>query len=176
MAIYLIVAIALLVLAGLALLVKRLILNVGPVACDPEWIEKFSAARYKPMTRLLTDDDYEFLQSVAGCSPDAVRKLRAERRAIFRAYLKNLIRDFNRLHLAARVLALDSPVDRPDLAADLVRTRAAFERAVLGIRFRLLLHTFGLGAVDTRELLGLLDKISGECRLLVPVPASRPSF
>lgn len=136
--------------------------------CDPEWIENFTVAKYRPMLRLLDEADYRFLASQPGMTPKAIRRLRAERRSIFRAYLRNLIRDFHKLHMTARMHLIYSAQDRPELASKLVRQRFDFLSAVCAVEVRLALHTIGIGQVDVRALIGSVEAM----RLnLTPVPA-----
>lgn len=146
--------------AALILLLVRRLTSPGAISeCDPEWIANFSIATYRPMLRLLSEDDYKFFAAQKGITPKAVEQFRRERRRVFKSYLRNLVRDFHRLHLAARMTLIYSTEDRPDLAQALFRQRATFTGAVLMVEFRLVLHTFGLGAVDARELLGALDSM-----------------
>jgi hypothetical protein len=154
-------------LAGLAVLLRRLIAN-RDVAFDPAWLEQFSTERYRPMVRLLADHDEVFLATTCGYTAKMIRRVRSERRRIFRAYLRNVVRDFNRLHHAARVIMLDSPVDRPDLAALLMRQRVAFTANWFAVQWRLALHTAGFGPVDARDLLQLLDGMKVHYDLLSP--------
>jgi hypothetical protein len=160
----------LLLVTGLLLagLMRR---NREPVP-DVVWLQNFSPARYRPMLRLLADDDYEFLTAM-GSDPSVVRRLRGERRRIFRLYLKNLIRDFSRLHRAARILVLESEVERSDVAARLVRIRFDFFLAVFAVRCRLVLHAAGIGTVDVRGLITALECIRADFRTLAP--AAQPS-
>jgi hypothetical protein len=144
---------------AILLLVRKL---AGPATvsqCDPEWITNFSVARYRPMLRLLDEADYKFLASQPGYSKKYIDRLRAERRAIFRAYLRNLVRDFHRLHMAARMVLVFAPHDRPDLAMTLMRQRFLFTFAIMAIECRLLLHAVGIGTVDVRTLLQALDNM-----------------
>jgi hypothetical protein len=154
---------AFLVLGGVAVAVLLLVRKLaGPATisqCDPEWISNFSVARYRPMLRLLDEADYSFLATQPGYSKKYINRLRAERRAIFRAYLRNLVRDFHRLHMAARMVLVYAPQDRQDLAMTLMRQRFLFMFAVVAIEFRLVLHAAGLGTVDVRNLLGALDNM-----------------
>jgi hypothetical protein len=135
---------------------------------DAVWLRNFSAARYRPMLRLLADDDYEFLMGM-GTDRSVVRRLRSERRRIFRMYLSNLIRDFSRLHHAARILVLESEVERSDVAARLVRIRFDFFLAVFAVRCRLVLHAAGIGTVDVRGLITAIECIRTDFRTLAPV-------
>jgi hypothetical protein len=124
------------------------------------------------MLRLLSKEDDEFLASECGYSGSQIRKARAERRRIFRAYLKNLSRDFSRLHYAARILLLDSTEDRSDLAAKLLQTRLAFAWGLISIEYHLALHAAGIGEVDVRGLLGSLEGLRIDCSLLLPARAA----
>jgi len=135
---------------------------------DENWLRSFSAARYRPMLRLLSEEDYEFLMAH---SKDAavVKRLRAERRRIFRMYLSNLVRDFYRLHRAARMLILESQEERSDVAERLMRIRVDFIMAVLAVRCRLALHTLGIGTVDVRHLIEALEGMRADFRTLAPV-------
>jgi hypothetical protein len=144
---------------GILLLVRKL---AGPATvseCDPEWINNFSIARYRPMLRLLDETDYKFLALQPGYSKNVIENLRAERREIFREYLRNLVRDFHKLHLAARMVLVYAPQDRPDLAMMLVRQRVLFTFAILAVECRLMLHVFGIGTVDIRNVITALDNM-----------------
>jgi hypothetical protein len=99
----------------------------------------------------------QYLAAQPGITAHTVNQLRRERRKIFRAYLRNLVRDFHRLHLAARMTLLYASHDRPDLAQALLRQRAIFTWAVLTVECRLLLHWAGLGPVDVTGLIGALE-------------------
>ena len=147
---------------------RRIAVPVAVSECDPEWIENFSISKYRPMLRLLDEADYEFLASQPGMTKTAIRRLRVERRAIFRAYLRNLIRDFYKLHMAARMHLIYSAEDRPELASRLVRQRIQFLTAVCGVEARLALQTVGVGHVDVRALIGSVEAMRAN---LTPVPA-----
>ena len=129
---------------------------------SPEWISKFSIARYMPMERLLLEEDYAFLSAQPGCDPSILRRLRSERRKIFRQYLRCLKKDFHRLESAVRLYMVHASEDKPEMAKALFRQRLVFTYAVLGVECRLLLHGFGLGAVDIRGLVGSLDAMQSQ--------------
>ena len=143
--------------AAILLLVRRLTAPGTISECDPDWLANFSTATYRPMQRLLSDTDLKYLASQPGITASTVKQLRRERRRIFRAYLRNLVRDFHRLHLAARMTLLYASEDRPDLAQVLLRQRAIFTWAVLKVEVRLTLHAAGLGPVDVSGLIGALE-------------------
>ena len=141
----------------LLLLVRRLTAPSTISECDPEWVANFTTASYRPMLRLLGEEDFNFLAAQPGITSETVRTFRRERRRVFRTYLRSLVRDFHRLHLAARMTLLYASEDRPDLAQALLRQRVMFAWAVTTVEFRLLLHAAGLAAVDVRGLIGALE-------------------
>jgi hypothetical protein len=111
---------------------------------DLQRIENFSLMSYVPMNRLLNKADIEFLRSQPGYEPGLDQKLRAERRAVFRTYLRSLTRDFNALHKATRTFVADSPVDQPELTRQIVRTSFRFWYGVSLVHYRLLLDAVNL--------------------------------
>jgi hypothetical protein len=143
---------------------------------DPDWLRNFSVSSYRPMERLLNEDDMAFLKAQSGYEPGMERKLRSERRRIFRLFLRTLGRDFNRLHYALRLVALHSPADNPDLARVLIKQKFVFFAAFVAVRIRLELHRFGLGSVDVRGLVATLDTMRTELHGMVTQPmASSPA-
>ena len=130
-------------------------------------------ATYRPMLRLLSEDDYKFFASQPGITPTAIEQFRRERRRVFRSYLRSLVKDFHRLHLAARMTLVYSQQDRPELAQILFRQRAVFTWAVLLVEFGLVIHTFGLRPVDRWELLGALDAMRLNVSAIAPAASNR---
>jgi hypothetical protein len=153
-----------LAIVGLALVVlfREMAMRTSAAEFDPAWLEDFSIAKYRPMLRLLSEDDYEFLASQAGYDVKIASQLRMERRKVFRAYLRNLVRDFNRLHNAAKIMALCSAQDRPDLTNALLKQQITFSFAVAAVKARLMLHTVGIGTVEVRNLLASVDHLRSE--------------
>jgi hypothetical protein len=162
-------------LGALILLMVRRLTAPGTISeCDPEWLANFSTATYRPMHRLLCDADLQYLAAQPGITRQTVNQLRRERRRIFRAYLRNLVRDFHRLHLAARMTLIYSQQDRPDLAHALLRQKAMFTWAVLNVEFRLVLHALGMDPVDVSHLIGALDGM--RMNITAFTPSAEPSF
>ncbi|MCP5117054.1 MAG: hypothetical protein GY953_40030 [bacterium] len=158
------------VVAAFAFLAWKLVSSTRIRGLDPDWLKKFSVESYRPMERLLSEEDFRFLRTQAGYELKVEKQLRAERRKIFRAYLQNLGRDFNRLHLALRLVILHSPEDRPDLAAALIRQRLRFFLGLAMAHVRLTMHALGVGTVDVRGLVSTLDTMRLDLRNLVAVP------
>ncbi|MFB3827573.1 MAG: hypothetical protein ACE15B_12445 [Bryobacteraceae bacterium] len=148
----------------LAALLRKMMSPDKPASAD--WVERFSVERYRPMERLLDERDFVFLASQPGYEPSMKRRLRAARRKAFRGYLRGLRRDFGRLYGAVNLLLVHAPEDRPELAATLLKQRAMFQWGVMLVEGRLLLHACGIGAVDVRGLLGVLDSMRLEVRQL----------
>src|ERR1700678_717733 len=89
--------------------------------CTPEWLDEFSLESYAPMERLLGEDDAAFLASQPGYKPAIAKRLMAERRKIFVAYLGHLERDFNLLVGIGKLMVVYSTQDRQEFALRLWR-------------------------------------------------------
>jgi hypothetical protein len=137
--------------------------------CDPNWLAEFRVERYRPMERLLSDEDGSFLSAQRGFEPAMLRKLRAERRRIFRLYLRGLVRDFSRLDAIGRQLVASASEDRSDLAATLLRQRVAFTGNLLAVELSLALNAAGIGHVDVRALVQNLALLKSR---LAPLPVA----
>ena len=106
-------------------------------------------SQYRPMLRLLVDEDIDFTSDKA-----ARGEILAGRRQLFRKYLHGLTEDYGRLLAGIRLTMVQSGVDRPDLAKALLQHRALFAVALCRIEFRLWLHAVGIG---TDDLSGVVD-------------------
>jgi hypothetical protein len=129
-----------------------------------------SLEKYRPMERLLQEQDFRFLASQPGFSPQLGRRFRTERRRIFRGYLRNLRKDFGRVSLAFRILIVHSVEDRGDLAQSLMRLRVMFVLGMLAVEGRLLLHAAGLGTVNVRGLVESLETMQAQMRMMLVPP------
>ncbi|MDQ2948804.1 MAG: hypothetical protein M3Y27_23160 [Acidobacteriota bacterium] len=141
-------------------LVRRSHPDLGALAeLDQGFLDQCSIETYRPMERLLNEADFEFLASQPGYDPRIARKLRAERRRIFRSYLHSLIGDFNALIYLAQLAAVHSAEDRPDLASAIFRLRLNFFWHVAGAEIRLALAPLPLGSIDAKRLIGSLASV-----------------
>ncbi len=130
----------------------------------------FSVARYEPMTRLLNSEDLLFLESQPGFRPEIGKKFVRERRRIFRLYLKELKRDFKRLHAHAREIVASMPADHAPVIGLLIRQQTRFWYEMTAIELRLSLDWMGLGAIDPRSLVNAIGSMHAEIgRLAAPV-------
>lgn len=150
----------------LLVVLRRVMSPSTVVECNLDWVSEFSIAKYRPMLRLLDEAEFRYLSSQPGCSDQLIRRMRIERRRIFRSYLKSLVRDFNRLHVAGRMVLVYSGSDRPEFASALLRTRLQFSLAVVAVECRLALHAIGLANVDVSPLLGSMESMRNSvCQL-----------
>jgi hypothetical protein len=120
------------------------------------------ADRYRPMLRLLSDDDLAFVAADSKLQ----RALRAKRRGLFRGYLRCLTRDYSCLLAGVRELMVQSKVDRPDLARALAKNRMLFAMAICKVEVRLALHATGFGKVDVSGLVEALETLRGQVSVL----------
>jgi hypothetical protein len=117
----------------------------------------FDIEHYRPMERLLSDEDLVFLESQPGYRAEIGKRWKRERRRIFRMYLGELRRDFGRLHAEARRLAAHAEAGSDDLVWMLMRQRLTFLCATAQLEARLALAAAGLGTVDAAPLIALLE-------------------
>ena len=143
--------------------------NAHPVTA--EWIEELSVSRYEPMLRLLDEREVRALERRADAGPDRVAQFRCQRTRMFREHLKWLHGDFASICLAVKLLMLQSQIDRPDLAATLVRARIGFVIGIIEVQARLVLYELGIGNVDVRGLFTLFETMRLELRSLTPESA-----
>lgn len=118
---------------------------------------------YRPLGRLLDPADFEFLRR-AGFGEPGIRKLRAERRKIYRLCLRSLAHDFNQVHRCVTLLLVQSPIDRPELATELVRQKLGFYRNLFWVEFRVTLHACGMKRMPAIDLLRPLEALQAHLR------------
>ncbi len=136
-------------------------------------IPEIDPSRYLPMQRMLREEEFQFLAR-QGLDPRSIRQLRAERRAIFRKYLRALSLDFSHIASAIRFAMLESNVARPELATALFRARAIFAYAVLKVNVRLTAHALGIStvAIEVRPLIEALEVMRQQCGSIGNLAAS----
>jgi hypothetical protein len=166
------VVVCLVVVAALVFLFRRLIAGPKSLPVSVDWINDLSIARYRPMERLLSEDDYRFLASQPGFDKRMLRRIRSERRKVFRGYLACLRRDFSLIGTALRMMMTYSTQDRPDLAGILLKQQALFALGMLAVQWRLVLHACGLGTVDVRGLVGAMEFMRLELRQMIPAESA----
>jgi hypothetical protein len=159
-----------LLLACFAGLFWRLASRFDAQHCTAEWLDRFSIKSYAPMERLLEKSDLAFLAAQPGYHPKVGKRLMAERREIFRAYLRLLVRDFNQLIGIGKLMVVYSNRDQREFARSLNRQQVRFYARVCALQLQLALHPLGWWSVDARGLLAAL----GEMQTKVQQLSSRP--
>ncbi|MCC7497549.1 MAG: hypothetical protein IT160_08235 [Bryobacterales bacterium] len=129
-------------------LLRQLLARPNLPEFESGWLDRFSMRKYAPMERLLDDRDLTFAGALAGPGQGIAGKLQRDRQRIRRAYLRSLRRDFNRLCLAGRVIALYSSEDRPELTKELLRLQISFNIAFQLARIQVVFGSLGFGSVD----------------------------
>ncbi len=157
---------AVLAATAFLLLFRRMRARSEAAQTDLGWSSEFSITKYRPMERLFLEEDYDFLAAQPGFHPKIYGKLQAERRRVFRHYLRCLRKDFGRLSTAAKTLLLMAPQDRPDLARNILKQRMMFSVALWTVQVRLALQAAGLGTVDVRRLVGTMESMREQLRYL----------
>ena len=139
-----------------------------PAAISPNALPSISAERYRPMLRLLGDEDLHFVSA----NSTLQRTLRARRRKLFRSYLRCLARDYSVLLAGVRAVIVQAGVDRPDLVRALTKNRILFAITMGKVEFRLALHAIGIGKVDISGLVDTLEALHAQVSILSAAPAA----
>jgi hypothetical protein len=144
----------------------RLASRVDPQQCTTEWLDRFSLESYAPMERLLEKSDLAFLASQPGYRREIGQRLMSERRKIFRAYLRLLVRDFNQLIGIGKLMVVYSGQDQQEFASSLGRLQVRFYARVCALQLQLALHPLGWTAVNSHEVLDALGTMRTKVRQL----------
>jgi hypothetical protein len=102
-------------LAALVVVIRQLA-SPGRLPVTAHWIDELSIERYRPMSRLLDQEDLHFLRAQPGFTPKMAAAFRSQRCRVFRGYLRQMEDDFKRICMALKILMVQSEYDRPDLA------------------------------------------------------------
>lgn len=134
--------------------------------CTAEWLDSFFIESYAPMERLLDEGDVEFLSSQAGYRPEIGKRLMAERRKIFAAYLERLVRDFNQLVGIGKLMIVYSKQDRQEFARKLWRQQVQFYAGICSVRIQLALYPLRWAEPDARRLVEALTTMRQQVQTL----------
>ena len=128
----------------------------------PEWLASFSVSVYHPMRVLLCEEDFSFLSRQPGFDLVLYKKFRRDRLRIFRQYMTHLIADYNRLHMAARMMLAAGSRDQSDMVARLIRLKVTFAAVVFRAELNYVLCCIGCRTLGVRALLVRLEELSAE--------------
>jgi hypothetical protein len=145
-------------LAALSILFLLLSSRLAKSAATEEQ-RKYSAERYRPMRRLVSGTDLQFLQSVPGCNPEIARRYSKAQRRVLGTYVRHLKLDFRRLHRQARLLLANRDATAADshLLWILMRQRFEFERRIALLESRLALGSLGVTMPSVEPLLEMMN-------------------
>lgn len=156
-------------LAMMAWLLRRLVTNArGEVSLAR--LESINLEFYRPLERLLADEDFEYLADQPGYKSRMSRHLRSQRRSIARQYIARIDADFETLHSVARRLLVGAPVDRAEFASALFHAKVSFEVSLFRVRTGLVLDAMGVSHADLRGLSTSLAQMRETMQALSPTP------
>ena len=155
-------------LAALCWMVVRLTASGEASNISLEWLEEFSTEKYSLMERLLYEGDYAFLSKQPGYCPSIGKRLRAERKRLFRDYIRQLNRDFNRLMALANVMVVYGERDQSEFASALWSQRLTFYRGVVTLEARLFLAPLGVSVSGVNTLVTKLGALQSHVCAMVP--------
>jgi hypothetical protein len=132
----------------------------GPQEEDPFEMNR-PMERYQPMVRLLAGEDTNFLRGTTGC-PKIAARWEKSRRRIARIYLKELARDFDRLHAKTRVLVASAPEQYAFLVPILFKQKLVFWRTLAMIELRLTVGGWNVPQACINNLVEAIQAIERE--------------
>src|SRR5260370_34935300 len=107
MNIFVIAALVALAPIGLAVVfLYRTLASRQKVEVPMDELPVLSPDKYRPMERLLQEEDFRFLSSQPGFSPSLGRHFRTERRRLFVSFLRNLSNAFGRVSMPCHILII----------------------------------------------------------------------
>jgi hypothetical protein len=127
-----------------------------------------TADRYRPMLRLLSEDDFTIVRHDANLR----KSLRSRRRKLFRGYLRCLTKDYGRLLAGLRHAIVRSGTDRPELSRAIARNRLLFAWAICKIECRLVLHATGASRMDVANLVDAMEVLRMQLQVLSASPTA----
>jgi hypothetical protein len=134
--------------------------------CTAEWLDGFSLESYAPMERLLDRNDAGFLKSQVGYREEIAKRLMAERRGIYLAYIGHLVRDFNQLVRIGKLMVVYSTEDRQEFARQLWRQQVRFYANICSVRLQLALYPLGWTVADAHRLVAAVAAMRDQVVLL----------
>jgi hypothetical protein len=162
-------SIAVLAIGGcLTWMIARLSKSGADSSVSLEWLDDFSLEKYAVMDRLLDESDFAFLSAQPGYQPSIARRLRQERRGIFREYLRQLNRDFNNLVALVQLMIVYGQQDQSALASALWRQRIIFAKSLMLVELRMTLAPLGVPVTGVQDLLASLGSLQSQAFSLVP--------
>lgn len=137
------------------------------VSPSPEWLEEFNLSRYDALTHLFRPDDYEFLASQPGYTPELSARLRAERLDIAKAFLEQLEHDARLLINFANQSIATAVDDTGNFSGFILKQEIQFGIRLALLRFQLRLMERGLiHRIQFERLLNSIRPLALQSRAL----------
>ena len=127
---------------------------------------------YRPLCRVLAQEDFIFLAAQPRSRPDLLRRLRRKRREVLHLYLKQLRADFRDVHRICRVLSAKSR--DPAFAALVSQQAMKFYGRLLVVHACCFLGWPFFAQMDVIGLVASLDRLREAMRAALVVMAPQP--
>ncbi len=127
---------------------------------------------YQPMSRLFAEEDLEFLATQVGFRPALEKRLRRQRKQVFRLYLREVRADFARIYALARAIIPLS--QNPAFAGLVTRQAASFYVLLAIIRLRCMLGWYRHVSVETIDLVTAFERLREAARASAAVLTAVP--
>ncbi|MBI5280626.1 MAG: hypothetical protein HY858_03010 [Candidatus Solibacter usitatus] len=135
------------------------------------WWSSYSPDRYRPMRRMMSRRDFDYLRSEPGFRPEMLKRLRRQRAAAFAAYLRAMRADFARLQMVGWALVMAGGVS-PAIRDELFRQKVLFTRNYCQVQLGLLAYRLGIGSVDASGLVEAMRAASASFQPLMAPSAA----
>jgi hypothetical protein len=155
--------VSILLLLLLCWLLGRLIRTRRVFDIDFAWWNSFSPERYKPVTRLLSEQDFDYISGLDGCDRRMAAKFRSRRVKLMRQYLREMSADFDRLQAIGQLMVEAGTAGR-ELRELLFEQRLRFTLAMWSAQLQTAGFRAGISRVDTTGLMGALNGLAAGVR------------
>jgi hypothetical protein len=138
---------------------------VASYGSDASFVDNFSLRTYRPMLRLASQIDKEFLAEAHGKAlACCYRKIQ---RDLLREYLKEAQKDFNQMYAIATRKAVQAVSDQGDLSIALLEQQMSFLFSIWALEIRLLVDDYLPFNVDLAPMVAHLEGLANQTRALV---------
>ena len=158
-----IAAASVLFLCLLIWLTGRLVRTRKVFDVDLAWWNSFSPERYKPVARLLSEQDFDYISGLAGCDRRMAADFRSRRVKLMRQYLREMSADFDRLQAIGQLMVEAGTAGR-ELRELLFQQRLRFTLSMLSAQLQIAGFSAGITRVDTAGLVGALNGLEAGVR------------
>jgi hypothetical protein len=154
---------AIVLLGLMCWLFARLVRTRRVFDIDLAWWSAFSPERYRPVTRLLSDEDLQYALELAGRDRKLAAAFRRRRIQLLRRYLKEMAADFDKLQAVGQLMVEAGTAGR-ELRELLFEQRLRFTLAMFSAELHMLGFRIGISRVDASGLVGALNGLAAGVR------------